>query len=299
MIRSRRTARVEHRVRKGHIGWHGEVWLRKIGSLLLYIAAASVLALPAHAASPELDRGYRNMYNLDFAAAHNDFQSWMSSHPDDPLGPVSDAAAFLFAEFDRLGVLDIELFSDDDRFVNRKRPTPNPQLRASFDQRTQQADALADAALRKDPHDANALYAKTLTLGLRSDFAALIDKSDLTALKLTKQGSELAAQTLQADPQLYDAHLAAGVENYMLSLKAAPIRWMIHITGGATDKAKGIAELKLTAEHGHYLSPFARLMLSVAELRDGNKEQAKKLLGGLAEEFPKNTLYRRQLDRIH
>ncbi len=40
-------------------------------------------------------------------------------------------------------------------------------------------------------------------------------------------------------------------------------------------------------------------MLAVAELRDGNKERAKSLLAGLAQEFPRNTLYQRQLNRIH
>ena len=253
----------------------------------------------AFAASPELDRGYRNLYNLDFPAAHVEFNSWIEKHPDDPLGPVSDAAAFLFAEFDRLHVLDIELFADDDRFVSRKRPAPNPQLRAALTQRTQQADSLADAILKNAPKDPQALFAKTLVCGLRSDYAALIDKSDLTALKLTQQGSKYADLTLQADPQLYDAHLATGVENYMLSLKPAPVRWLIHMAGGATDKAKGIAELRLTAEHGHYLAPFARLMLAVAELREGNKDQAKALLAGLAKEFPQNSLYSRQLNRIH
>src|SRR5260221_9035377 len=79
-------------------------WQKSIRVVLLFVVAAAVNA-SAHAASPELDRGYRNMYNLDFAAAHNDFHTFMTAHPDDPLGPVSDAAAFLFAEFDRLGVL--------------------------------------------------------------------------------------------------------------------------------------------------------------------------------------------------
>lgn len=262
------------------------------------IALLIGFTLSAQAASPELDHGYHSMYNLDFPGAHADFQSWIAEHPEDPLGPVSDAAAFLFAEFDHLNVLDIELFAEDDRFTGRKRPPPNPQLRAAFDQRTSQADRLADAILAKTPTNAPALFAKALVCGLRSDYAALIDKSDLTALKLTQQGSKYAAETLQADPHLYDAHLATGVENYMLSLKPAPIRWMIHMTGGATNKTKGIEELQITAQHGHYLAPFARLMLSVAELREGNKDQAKVLLSGLAQEFPQNTLYRRQLNRI-
>ena len=52
-----------------------------------------------------IDQGYRQMYNLQFDAAHRTFGEWQRQHPADPLGPVSDAAAYLFAEFDRLHIL--------------------------------------------------------------------------------------------------------------------------------------------------------------------------------------------------
>jgi hypothetical protein len=55
-----------------------------------------------------LDEGYRQMYNLQFQAAHRWFQECEKSHPDEPLGPVSDAAAYLFSEFERLQVLESE-----------------------------------------------------------------------------------------------------------------------------------------------------------------------------------------------
>jgi hypothetical protein len=56
--------------------------------------------------------------------------------------------------------------------------------------------------------------------------------------------------------------------------------------------------LQLTAEKGHYLCPFARLLLAVAALRDKHRDRAKRLLEGLAEEFPHNLLYKRELSRL-
>jgi hypothetical protein len=279
-----------------HLGFHNVPrgpWLRA----LLLLGIATLCAFPAYAVD-DLERGYSDMYNLDFQAAHNSFRLWMVQHPDAPIGPVSDAAAYLFAEFDRLGVLDIELFSDDERFQNRARPTPNPAMRKLFDERTQQAELLAVQGLQKNPNDAELLYARALLCGLRSDYSALIDKSNFTALGWTTQASKYAAEALRIKPDLYDAHLATGVENYMLSLKPAPVRWFIGLSGGSTDKQLGIRELKITAEHGHFLAPFARLMLAVAELREGNKGTAKDLLSGLAQEFPNNALYSRQMRRI-
>jgi len=100
------------------------------------------------------------------------------------------------------------------------------------------------------------------------------------------------------DPSCYDAYLAIGVENYILGLKPAPVRWLLRIYGAQTDKDQGIEKLRLTAEKGHYLLPLAQLMLAVAALRDKNREQARELLAGLARQFPNNTLYRRELDRL-
>jgi hypothetical protein len=98
---------------------------------------------------------------------------------------------------------------------------------------------------------------------------------------------------------MYDAYLASGVENYMLSLKSAPLRWLLGVTGASTDRQEGVRLLTLTANQGHYLAPFARMMLSVAALRDGNPQRARTILVALARQYPDNTLYERQLARIH
>ena len=40
-------------------------------------------------------------------------------------------------------------------------------------------------------------------------------------------------------------------------------------------------------------------MLAVGELRDGRIQQGKEILIGLSKEFPQNTLYKRQIARLH
>jgi hypothetical protein len=74
--------------------------------IALFVLAVSAVAEP----TLTLDAGYRDMYKLQFQAAHQVFEHWQSANPKDPLGPVSDAAAYLFAEFDRMHVLESELF---------------------------------------------------------------------------------------------------------------------------------------------------------------------------------------------
>jgi len=274
------------------------------------LAASTPLALAADTlqAAPEagpdmrgnpLDRGYFNMYNLDFAAAHAEFAAWMHAHPEDPLGPASDAAAYLFSEFNRLGIIDVQLFADDSRFDSRSKLTPDPAVRRAFEDRADQTNRLGDAVLAHNPHDANALYAKTLVCGMRSDYALMIEKHDVDALSFSKEATALSKQTLANAPAMYDAYLASGVENYMLSLKFAPLRWILSLTGAGTNRAEGIRLLHITASQGHYLAPFARMMLAVAAIRDSRPQEARDILTALAREFPQNSLYTHERDRIH
>ncbi len=276
--------------------------VQTIRRIALAIVLLSAFCIPAFAAQPlngtPLDDGYRDMYNLRFADAHGKFQQWIVDHPEDPMGPVSDAAAWLFSEFERLKIIDVQLFANQDRFDSRGRLTPDANVRKSFEERLDQAGHLADTALTRNARDARALYVKTLVSGMRSDYALMIDKKDLAALNYSKEASSFSKQALAINPHMYDAYLASGVENYMLSLKFAPVRWLLNLTGASTSREEGIRLLNLTATQGYYLAPFARMMLAVAALRENHPQVARSILIDLKREFPQNALYDRQLALI-
>lgn len=255
-----------------------------------------VITTAAHAA--DMAQGYRDMYNRDFNAAHIVFAGWIAAHPEDPFGPASDAAAYLFAEFDSRNIFNTQIFNDSSVDPYKKLLPSNPDIRTDFNRRTDQAEKLADAILAKNANDAQALFVKMFLYGLRADYAEMLDKSDFKALKYSKIGAQYSDRALAADPQLFDAHIATGFENYMLSLKPAPVRFIARLLGGQTDKAKGISELRITAQNGRYLAPFAKILLAVAELREGNNPEAKAILQSLAREFPENPMYPHQVARI-
>jgi hypothetical protein len=251
------------------------------------------------APSGELYRGWLKMYDMRFDEAHQIFEEWKRGHAADALGPASDAAAYLFSELARLGTLESELFTDDTRFLNRSKLTLDPRMKALFNREIEQAGRLADASLQTTATDCNALFAKSLTFGLRADLAGLIEKQNLTALSLTKQGRAYSDRLMAIDPKAYDAYLGTGVENYLFSLKPAPLRLLLRLTGSRVDRDKGIELLRMTAQHGHYLEPFAKLLLAVAALRDNNRTGARDLLAELHTRFPNNPLYLRELNRLN
>ena len=265
-----------------------------------FLCAIFLIGKPATAdvPAPGLNDGYLRLYDLDFDGAQKHFEAWEKLNPENPMGPVSQAADILFSEFNRLGVLEAQFYEDDSVFAARKKYEADPAQRARFEQQLDRAESLAKTRLARDPRDRDALLAMTMSAGLRSDFAALIEKRNLASLHYTKEATNWANQLLAADPTCYDAHLASGVSRYIIGSMSAPVRWILRVGGVQGDKKGGIEELQATAEHGHLLAPFARILLAIAYVRDKNHAQARETLMGLQHEFPENPLFAKQLARL-
>ena len=260
----------------------------------LFLAAAFCVIVAAARAETPLEAGYRQMYDLQFSDAHRTFEAWRGAHPEDPMGPASDAAAYLFSEFDRLHILQSEFFTHEQHFYTDHKLAPDPEVKRKF-------DADIDAARRlgaRDSQNPNYQFAVILANGLHSDYLALIEKRYAASFQEMKSSRAMAERLLAAHPEMCDAWIAIGIENYMLSVKPLCVRWLLRLAGGETDKAVGIEKLKVTSEKGHYLAPFAKLLLAVAALRDHNTGRARTLLEGLVRDYPHNPLYAQELARL-
>jgi len=268
-----------------------------LSGVLFSLAGQGVAAdIPSN--TPSLDNGFRLLYDLDFDRAHQVFVSWQTEHPDDPMGPACEAAGLLFSEFSRLGVLESQFYENDRAFDARRKFTPDPSLRERFDAALSQAESRAQARLAQQPKDRDSLFALTMASGLRADYAALIEKRNLVSLHFTKLATSWASQLLAVDPECYDAHLATGVSQYIIGSMSAPVRWLVRLGGVSGDKAAGISELQLTAGHGRYLAPFARILLAIAYVREKDKARARDLLVSLRNDFPQNPLFAREIGRL-
>jgi len=264
---------------------------------LICVASLVQAALPSN--EPEsLDLGFQHMYNLNFADAHKVFGMWQEAHPSDPLGAAANAAAYLFSEFDRLHILELDLFTDNQKLESLGKVSADPEIKAAFESALTKADAVANKVLAETPNDENALFSRVLVEGLRGDYAALIEKRNRAGLEFLQSSRSIAEKLIAINPQFYDAYLAVGVENYLLGLRSAPTRWFLRLSGAQTNKAKGIASINLTAEKGRYLKPYACLLVAIAALRDNDKTKAKELLSDLSKQFPQNRLYRFELSRL-
>ena len=275
----------------------------RIKVLVLGVVCLAATLVPAYAADvpatrTSLDQGFRLLYNLDFDQAHQVFLAWQKDHPQDPVGPTAEAAGLLFSEFHRLGILESQFYADDKSFLNREKINPDPGIRNSFNAALARAQTSATARLSTSPQDRDALFAMTLSSGLQADYAAMIEKRNLPSLRYTREANDWADKLLAVDPHCYDAHVATGFSKYIVGSMAAPVRWIMRMGGVAGDKKEGLAELQLTADHGQYLGPFARILLAIAYVREKDNARARGVLAALRDEFPKNPLFAQEIARL-
>jgi tetratricopeptide (TPR) repeat protein len=247
---------------------------------------------------PELDAGFHFLYELRLEEAHKQFRTRQKSHPADPLGSASEAAAYLFEECYRQGVLTSEFFLDDKRFLGQIPLKPDPELRAAFFATDKQAQDLAQLRLKTNPDDPNALFAMTLSLGMLADYASLIDKHQLDSLKRIRQADTYSKKLLKIAPESADAYIGLGTANYFIGSQTKLKQFFLVFAGIHGDKELGIQQIEIAADRGRYLKPFAKILLALAALREKKPEVARTQLHELVVEFPENPLFASEMAKL-
>jgi len=262
--------------------------------LILAILAPSTRAqevTPAFSKDPDLEAGYRDLYERQFVEARSTFTKWISEHPDEAFGHVSLAASYLFEELFVQGVLTSEYFLDDKRFVGGITGVPDPERIKSFNTEIAKARSLAQQRIKKNSHDPEGLYVMTLVAGMESNANSMLLKKHIDALKFLKEANANATTLLAQRPDAYDAFVALGSANYIIGSLSGSARFFLWFGGIHGDKVLGMQQVTKTAENGHYLKPFAKILLSLSARREKQDAIAQKYLKELSEEFPNNPLY--------
>jgi hypothetical protein len=231
--------------------------------------------------APEIDAGFQELYQLRFSEGRDQFAVWQEKHPDDPLGDVSIAASYLFEEFYRQGVLSSSFFLNDKRLLGGIEGKPDETRAASFKSANQRAKEVA-----------------MLVIGMEADYSGILEKRHLDSIRLIKQAEGYAKELLAVQPDAEDAWLALGAADYIIGSLPAHKRFFLRFGGIHGDKKVGLDELRRAAEKGHYLKPYAKMLLGLAALREMQEEVARKEFADLAIEFPANPLFALELARL-
>ena len=262
-------------------------------SLVLCVSALA-------AAEPNgIDAALQLMYNQNYLAAHEVLDRYSATRPGDPLPYAFQASAYLFYELDRLGILESEFLTDDNQIAEKKKKLdPDPLTREKFVRAVHDVETRADAALKIDPNDPQALFAMCIAQGVATDYMAFVEKKQFSSLSVAKRSNGYAQRLLKVDPKFYDAYLTAGISEYMIGSLPFFIKWFVHFDNVAGSKERGVDRLKLVAREGHYFKPFSKIMLSIIALREKHPQEAQQWLTELAHDYPENRLFRQELAKV-
>jgi hypothetical protein len=256
----------------------------------------SILALAARA--EPLDDAFHRMYNLDFAGAHRILDDYEKQSQKDPLAASVRAAAYLFYELDRLRILESEFLSSDKRIGGEEKLVPDASIRARFFEAVDRSQLLANERLRDHPNDTTALFAFSMTEGMRTDYMALVEKKQLRSLAYARKAHNYALQVIKNDPSYADAYMTTGITEYLVGSLPFFLKWFIKFDQVEGNKDTAVVRLNRVAAQGRYLGPFARVVLAIIHVREKRPEQSVKLLTDLSRDYPENRLYRNELAKL-
>jgi hypothetical protein len=245
--------------------------------------------------SPVLDSGFRQLYQLNFAGARAEFLDYQRQNPGDPLGKAAEAASYLYEEFNAKGIFTSRFFLNDDKLLNGASGTPAENRNAAFLRADGEARSMAHRILKSQPRNVRALLALTLADGMESDYDALLVKKQVASLGLMRQAEREANALLALDPSQDDAYVALGASDYIIGCLPSYKLAILGFGGIHGDRARGMQEMQRAADHGHYLRPFAQILLALACEREHQPQRARRLLSQLTSEFPANRRFAREL----
>jgi hypothetical protein len=258
-------------------------------------AAADLPRMAPDPSTGVLETGFHDLYKLDFRGARAEFVSYQMMKPDDPLGKAAEAASYLYEEFDAKGVFTSAFFLNDSKLLGGVDGSASENRNDEFLNANHQAREMAKRRVDSDARDVKGLLVLTLTDGMESDYDALIVKKQVASLGLMRKAEDEAVRLLAIDPSAQDAYVALGASNYIIGCLPGFKRLFLRIGGIHGDRARGMQQMQIAAEHGRYLRPFAKILLALAFEREHQMDRARSLLAELTHEFPENPLFAHEL----
>ncbi|HEV2298762.1 MAG TPA: tetratricopeptide repeat protein [Candidatus Acidoferrales bacterium] len=239
----------------------------------------------------ELTRsGLALFYNMDYDAAIAKSREEMQAHPDDPFVVNHALAAILAKELNREGAFDAALYTGN-RFMELKPEPVDPKVKAEIVELAEKAQALATSALKKNPNDTNALYARAAARGYEALFYAVVEKRWLAALRHSLGSYHDDEEVLKLDPNNSDAKFIVGSMLYVVGGLSWYERMMAFVISLHGNKKQGLQLLREAANGGGAATMDARMFLSLFLAREKQYEEPIALMRQSYAEFPRNFIY--------
>ncbi len=235
--------------------------------------------------------GLEALYNLDYEKSRKDFSEIARLYPDHPAGPQLLAARLWAKTLYESRRLQASLYNSES-FYTKGDDQVDPKIVAEFRNLTRESKRLADARLKKDPRDIEALNFLAAIAGLKASFEEAVERRHFAALRDGSEAVDRHREVLKLDPTYVDAELTIGLYDYVVGSLPLPVRLLAGLAGARGSRKRGIAALERVAKEGHWSRDDAKSVLILLYTREKRYQDVLAIARELSAKYPRNYLYR-------
>ncbi len=167
------------------------------------------MALPVQAAEPapepveasaatvspeneqKLHAAFERLYNLEFDAAQLLFHQVVADEPESATARTFLASALLYEILARQGSLQSQLFVMGNKFLHQERKSPDPELKQRFEERIDEARAVAERRRKANKNDPDALFALGLAYANLANYSTGVEGKYFRGLRYGKKSLQV------------------------------------------------------------------------------------------------------------
>jgi tetratricopeptide (TPR) repeat protein len=267
--------------------------------LVMLLCAVTVLAQEKpwltdaeRARFEELRRsGLDALYNIDYDKANRDFNEIVKLYPNHPGGYQLLAARLWIKTLYESRRLQVSLYSSESFYTNGDDKV-DPKIVTEFRNLTREAKRLAEAKLKQEPNNIEALDFLANTEGLKASFEEAVERRHFAALRDGNDAVDHHREVLKLDPKYIDAQITIGLYEYVVGSLPLPVKILAGATGYRGSKKRGLAMLEQVAKEGRWSQDDAKSVLILLYTREKRFADVLVLTRELSVKYPRNYLLR-------
>jgi tetratricopeptide (TPR) repeat protein len=235
--------------------------------------------------------GLEALYNIDYDKANRDFKEIVKLYPNHPGGHQLLAARLWIKTLYESRRLQGSLYSSES-FYSTGDDKVDPKLVAEFRSYTREAKRLAEAKLKQEPKNIEALDFLANTEGLQAAFEEAVERRHFAALRDGNDAVNHHREVLKLDPKYIDAQITIGLYEYVVGSLPLPVKLLAGATGYRGSKKRGLAMLEQVAKGGRWAQDDAKSVLVLLYRREKRFADGLKITRELSAKYPRNYLLR-------
>lgn len=235
--------------------------------------------------------GLDALYNIDYDKAQRDFKEIVQLYPNHPGGYQLLAARLWIKTLYETRRLQVSLYNNESFYTNGDDKV-DPKIVTEFRNLTREAKRLAEAKLKQEPKNIEALDFLANTEGLKASFEEAVERRHFAALRDGNDAVNHHRDVLKLDPKYIDAQITIGLYEYVVGSLPLPVKIIAGATGFRGSKKRGLAMLEQVAREGRWSQDDAKTVLVLLYTREKRFADVLKLTRDLSAKYPRNYLLR-------